>query len=965
MNQDDLLQFLHSIHNRIRNANGLKLTGLSALNEINNFFALYFIKDKVVKKGLPDECSFDKIYKKYATDDIIKADKKVPSTKSNERMSYLLWKNVYDSSNEDCLMRQIVKNDYFSSYFANDVAKASAYSTNVKACDTIQEIINMIYKKFKNVEFNYKMYDALGSAYERFKTDEISNSGKHTGQHFTPVAVKKIIIDELKPTHEDTFYEPCSGSGGFIHTACHYVYEHDNDNLEKFKKKIYANEINPEIQKPLMINMLLHDVPVNHINVENECDSLSKENCKRYMDKMTKCGTNVPFGVKTTLEIFDDYWEPVTNGKNIMKESTAQFIVHIYNCLKKDGIAGIVVDRGILNNGTDGKSWQKKFRKWLLENSDLYKIVYLPTGIFDYTNFATAVIFFKKGSKTKKVDFYEAIFIDPKKKCDVKIGDKLLKTMTVKEIEKQNWSLKIETEEKEELKAGWVKLGDAFEFDKKSKHKAGDSDNDGIYPFYTSSKIIQKSNHCDYTELSLIMGTGGKANIHIDKNFSCSADNFILITKKNYNSYCIYYYLKLNIIILEKGFHGGGIKHLSKDYIGDIQIPSLSLAHQTEIVEFLDKQFEKYNIELLTDKLKDIKLFDLLIAKQYDMCADALHLIYRKIETDAFIKSMDRDKKAVFNMLLNGCKYETVKLNDIVEICKKTKSLKASDGLKNGKYHFYTCAENHMYINEYEFKDERIIANRGGKANVKIDSKFSISRDDLHILNVTSPTTTNLYVYSYLKHNIHLLENHMHGGGLKHINQDNLLSILVKLPSLEDQKKIISEIEKIEKEQSNYKQYGDMLQGLIDNIQNVIKKIASDKSSNKKGSKKSNDDTDSESEESSGSEDEKQPKKTNKKKNSKESSDDSESDSPKKINKKKSSKTSSDGESSDSSDDEKPKKINKNKKVAKKVIIVEESDSSESESDDEKQKCEKCKKKETVSNFKKGSKTCTTCKDEK
>jgi hypothetical protein len=64
----------------------------------------------------------------------------MPSTKSNERMSYLLWKNVYDSSNEDCLMRQIVKNDYFSSYFANDVAKVSVYSTNVKACDKFKKL---------------------------------------------------------------------------------------------------------------------------------------------------------------------------------------------------------------------------------------------------------------------------------------------------------------------------------------------------------------------------------------------------------------------------------------------------------------------------------------------------------------------------------------------------------------------------------------------------------------------------------------------------------------------------------------------------------------------------------------------------------------------------------------------------------------------------------------------------------
>lgn len=460
MNQDDLLQFLQSVHNKIRNANGIKLTGLSALNEINNFFALYFIKDIVVKKGLPKECSFDEIYKKYATDEIIKSDKKFLSSELNSKMSFKLWEDVYSAKEPNCLMKQIVLNEYFSSYFANDVVKASAYSTNPNACDTIQEIINMIYKKFKDINFkDYKTHDALGSAYERFKTDEISNTGKNTGQHFTPVSVKKIIIDELKPTCDDSFYEPCSGSGGFIHTACHYVYEHDEANLEKFKKRIYANEINPEIQKPLMINMLLHDIPVKHINWENECDSLSMENCKRYMNKMTKCGTNVPFGVKTTLTNFDEYWDPVTSNKIIIKDSTAQFIVHIYNCLKDNGIAGIVVDRGILNNGTDGDKWQKKFRKWLLNNNDLYKVMFLPSGIFDYTTFATAVIFFKKGGKTKKVDFYDISFVDPKKKGDVKVGEKPIKTMSLKEIEKQNWSLKIEMGEKEELKAGWVKLG--------------------------------------------------------------------------------------------------------------------------------------------------------------------------------------------------------------------------------------------------------------------------------------------------------------------------------------------------------------------------------------------------------------------------------------------------------------------------------------------------------------------------
>ena len=37
-----------------------------------------------------------------------------------------------------------------------------------------------------------------------------------------------------------------------------------------------------------------------------------------------------------------------------------------------------MADRGILNNGTEGKnSWETKLRKFMLENTNLYKIVLL------------------------------------------------------------------------------------------------------------------------------------------------------------------------------------------------------------------------------------------------------------------------------------------------------------------------------------------------------------------------------------------------------------------------------------------------------------------------------------------------------------------------------------------------------------------------------------------------------------
>jgi restriction endonuclease S subunit len=465
----------------------------------------------------------------------------------------------------------------------------------------------------------------------------------------------------------------------------------------------------------------------------------------------------------------------------------------------------------------------------------------LPQGAFTYTNFATCIIFFKKGGNTKECKIYEAKFMKPKDtSSEIYVEDVPIKVFSLKELQDNNYSLSLVEEKEEQLKMGWVKLEDVLEFGKKSSHKAGDSDDNEKYPFYTSSRIIKKSKYCDYTKMSLIIGTGGNANIHMDKNFSCSADNFTLTIKNNDDITYMYYYLKLNMQIIENGFHGGGIKHLNKDYLCSIQIPSLSLEHQTEIVEFLDKQFEQYNINLLTDKLKDINLFDLLITKQYDTCTDALHLIYRKIETDALVKSMDRDKKAIFNMLLNGCDYETVKLGDLVEFDKGNFNTKDVDN--SGKYPYYNSGCNNPSGSHSEFtidkpeyilfvkdggdKNNPLNENSGMAKPFYVTGKSAVNGCILIFLNNNAEQLNLKFLYYYLNFNRAInMRKVKYNSGIGHLGKSDIVISQIKLPSLEDQTNIIKKIDDIEKEQSTYKQYGDMLQGLLDNMQNVIGKI--------------------------------------------------------------------------------------------------------------------------------------------
>ena len=135
------------------------------------------------------------------------------------------------------------------------------------------------------------------------------------------------------------------------------------------------------------------------------------------------------------------------------------------------------------------------------------------------------------------------------------------------------------------------KFSDVFEFKSKSKIKAGAGKDNGLYPFYTSSVDLKKYiNEASFDKESLVFGTGGKASIHHTKGkFSVSTDCLVAQpTTEDINTKFVYYYLYGNIHILEQGFKGAGLQHISKQYISNITFPRFSRFKQDEIVKILD-----------------------------------------------------------------------------------------------------------------------------------------------------------------------------------------------------------------------------------------------------------------------------------------------------------------------------------------------------------------------------------------
>jgi type I restriction enzyme S subunit len=150
------------------------------------------------------------------------------------------------------------------------------------------------------------------------------------------------------------------------------------------------------------------------------------------------------------------------------------------------------------------------------------------------------------------------------------------------------------------LNIEYQRLGDICEIMPRSKRLLQNSSPNGNYPFYTSNKQITRfCNIPDYIEEYLIIQNIGKPHIHLNKNFSCTSNFFIIKNKlPNINIKYIYYYLKSNLNILDNIFIGNCCKHLRKNDLLNIKIPIISQECQNQIINTLNNIYNTENINL-------------------------------------------------------------------------------------------------------------------------------------------------------------------------------------------------------------------------------------------------------------------------------------------------------------------------------------------------------------------------------
>lgn len=290
------------------------------------------------------------------------------------------------------------------------------FKTDAESADTIEYKIGEIFSELKNrIQSGYNLREVINRVDElKFRThvekhemshlyeDKIKNmgnAGRNGGEYYTPRPLIRTIIKVINPTISETIYDGAVGSAGFLCEAFDYLKSSQSLSVkdsEILQKKTFFGKEKKSLAYIIgIMNMILHGVEapnIVHTNTlaENLADIQEK-------DRFNVVLANPPFGGKERAEVQQNF--PIKTG-----ETAFLFLQHFIKILKAGGRAGVVIKNTFLSN-TDNASMS--LRKQLLETCNLHTVLDLPGGTFTGAGVKTVVLFFEKGSSTKKVWFYQ------------------------------------------------------------------------------------------------------------------------------------------------------------------------------------------------------------------------------------------------------------------------------------------------------------------------------------------------------------------------------------------------------------------------------------------------------------------------------------------------------------------------------------------------------------------------------
>lgn len=715
----------------------------------------------------------------------------------------------------------------------NQTIKLLFRDAHVKVFDkpTLRRLVHEIEKMFSDLEKQATAghTDIFGDMYE-YLLSKLSQAGT-LGSFRTPRHIIKFIVDVIDPKKSETILDPACGTAGFLVAALkHLEEEYSSDEFKKldkypmdlltpqerdfvYKYTFTGFDSDFDMFKFGLMNLYLHKL--EHPNMKRQNTLVDTAGDRTKWDVIL---ANPPFAGALDIDSISEDLRMGTRSTEIL------FLRYIIDHLSSSGRAGVIVPEGVVFNSTNA---HKKIRQMLVEDAGLWCVVSLPGGIFNpYAGVKTSILFFDKSLKDKvkdilfvkiendgfdlgstkrpinKNDLPLAFETINQWRKDKKIEGKNVKIVNQKEIIDHNYNLNGDQygSEINEINTKWpiVKIAEICEISRGGSPrpiddfitnaenginwiKIGDVKEGEKYIYSTKEKIKPEGLNKTRTVKEgdfILSNSMSFGRPYIMKISGAIHDGWLLLRLKNNHILADYLYHILSSEKTKEQFKqfatGGVVSNLNSEIVRNVKIPLPPLEIQQQIAE----------------------------------------------EIDGYQKIIDGVKQVVENWkpkIKFNSNFEIVKLTDLVEINKKTINPKVTYKDNDFRYIDISSIENgtgrivskkEMTGKEAPSRARRVFSkndilmstvrpNLKGFAIVDYEVKDEIASTGFAVLSPKNKTNSNFIFYQLFDEFVqNQFISRMGKGSYPSVNEKDLEEIKIYSTPLENQEKIVGQIEK-------------------------------------------------------------------------------------------------------------------------------------------------------------------------
>ena len=271
----------------------------------------------------------------------------------------------------------------------------------------VQDDFEKIVKLFNEIDIHEvaKHTDVLGFIYEQHISTG-SGGGRDLGKFYTDRQITRYLTEllgsDVTAGRPDSMCDATMGTGGFILSYIEYVTKVCPE-VKWDDYDLAGGDIDDKVAAIARLNVFLRTGKLfpmirkrNTLKNDIGDSSDKRKTFKRLL-------MNIPFGVKG-LTLADDCCERIKEIVKVGTKSEPLFMTLTCQLLAEGGKAAVIVPDGVLENCS---KQHDTFRKYLLDNFKVLRIIKMRGKFFMNTGIQPSVIVFERSGKTDVVEFWD------------------------------------------------------------------------------------------------------------------------------------------------------------------------------------------------------------------------------------------------------------------------------------------------------------------------------------------------------------------------------------------------------------------------------------------------------------------------------------------------------------------------------------------------------------------------------